>query len=50
VLTDKKIGRLKPAKPDTRYDVLDALVPNLLVRVTDTGSKAFVWLAKTSQR
>ena len=43
VLTDSKVVRLKPAKPGTRYDVLDALVPNLLVRVTDTGSKAFVF-------
>jgi integrase len=43
VLTDNKIARLKPAKPGTRYDVLDALMPNLLVRVTDTGSKAFVF-------
>jgi hypothetical protein len=42
VLTDKKVARLKPAKPGARYDLLDALVPNLLVRVTDTGSKAFV--------
>jgi integrase len=43
VLTDKKVTRLKPAKPGTRYDVRDALVPNLLVRVTDKGSKAFVF-------
>lgn len=43
VLTDKKIARLKPAKPGSRYDVLDALMPNLLVRVTDTGSRAFVF-------
>ena len=43
VLTDKKVARLKPAKRGQRYDVLDALVPNLLVRVTDTGSKAFVF-------
>ena len=43
VLTDKKVARLKPAKPGTRQDYLDALMPNLLVRVTDTGSKAFVF-------
>jgi integrase len=43
VLTDKKIVRLKPAKSGERYDLLDALMPNLAVRVTDTGSKAFVF-------
>ena len=43
ILTDKKLVRLKNAKPKTRCDVLDALMPNLSVRVTDTGSKAFIF-------
>ena len=46
ILTDKKLLRLKNAKPKTRYDVLDALMPNLSVRVTDTGSKAFIFRAR----
>jgi hypothetical protein len=45
VLTDKTIARFKPATSGTRCDVLDALVPNLSVRVTDTGSEAFVFRA-----
>ena len=43
VLTDKKVARLKSAPPNKRCDVLDALMPNLSVRVTDTGSKAFIF-------
>jgi hypothetical protein len=34
-LTDKKLAALKPAKSGTRRDYLDALMPGLLVRVTD---------------
>jgi integrase len=46
VLTDKKIAALRRAKPGERYDVLDALMPNLLVRVTDKGSKSFMFRAR----
>src|SRR6266568_5023268 len=45
-LTDKKIAALRPAKPGERYDVLDVLMPNLLVRVTDKGSKSFMFRAR----
>ena len=42
VLNDKKIAALKPAKQGVRYDVHDALMPALAVRVTDTGAKSFI--------
>ena len=42
-LTDARIKSLKPAKPGQRYDVLDALMPGLSVRVTDTGNKTFMF-------
>jgi hypothetical protein len=45
-LTDKKLASLKPAKPGTRRDYLDALMPGLLVRVTDRGSKTFMLRAR----
>lgn len=44
-LTDKKLAALKPARPGTRRDYLDALMPGLLVRVTDKGSKT--WMFRT---
>src|SRR5262245_38744349 len=40
-LNDRLIKALKPAKPGQRYDVSDALVPGLGVRVTDKGTKTF---------
>src|SRR5262245_36329417 len=43
VLTDSKIAALRPAKPGRRYDLADALVPNLLVRVTSGGGKSFMF-------
>ena len=45
-LTDAGIAKLKPAAPGKRYYVLD-YVPNLLVQVTDRGSKSFMFLAPT---
>jgi len=42
-LTDARVRALKPAKQGSRYDVLDALVPGLAVRVTDTGNKTFMF-------
>ena len=45
-LTDKKLAALKPARPGTRRDYLDALMPGLLVRVTDKGSKTFMLRAR----
>jgi integrase len=43
VLTDARVRALKKAKLGSRYDVLDALVPGLAVRVTDTGNKTFMF-------
>ena len=39
-LTDQKVQSLKPR--ERRYDVLDALVPGLLVHVTPKGSKSLM--------
>src|SRR5262249_52197805 len=43
VLTNSKIAALRPAQRGARYDVADALVPNLSVRVTDSGHKSFMF-------
>jgi integrase len=41
-LTDARIRALKPAPTDQRYEVLDAIVPGLIVRVTDTGKRTLM--------
>jgi integrase len=41
-LTDTRIRALKPAQADQRYEVLDAIVPGLIVRVTDTGKRTLM--------
>jgi len=51
VLNDRTIKALKPAKPGKRYEVMDAIVPGLGVRVTErvTGAEAtktFVLVAR----
>ena len=46
VLTDKAIKALKPAKPGLRYDVPDADVPGLGVRVNDKGERVFVFYGR----
>ena len=45
-LTAKTIEGLKPAPLGGRYDVSDALVPGLGVRVTDKGKKTFILTAR----
>jgi hypothetical protein len=45
-LTDKKLAAFKSARLGTRRDYLDALMPGLLVRVTDKGSKTFMLRAR----
>jgi integrase len=44
-LTDRGIAALKP-KPGRRYDLWDAVVPGLAVRVTETGHKSFVLVTR----
>jgi integrase len=45
-LTDRSIASLKAAEPGKRLLVWDALVPGFAVRVTDSGAKAFVLVAR----
>jgi integrase len=46
VLTDRALKALKPAKPQSRYEVGDAVVPGLAVRVTPTGQRTFVLITR----
>ena len=46
VLTDRVLKALKPAKPNSRYEINDALVPGLAVRVTPTGQRTFVLISR----
>jgi hypothetical protein len=41
-LNDRFIKSRKPAKAGQRYEVRDAIVPGLALRVTDRGAKSFV--------
>jgi integrase len=41
-LTDRALRALKPAPKGRRYEKRDAIVPGLLVRVTETGTKTFM--------
>jgi integrase len=45
-LNDRILKSLKPAKAGSRYDVLDAIVPGLAIRVSDKGRKTFVLIAR----
>ena len=45
-LTDRAIKTLKPAKPGTLYDLMDALVPGFGVRVSETGRRTFILVAR----
>jgi integrase len=45
-LTDRTLKALKPAKAGKRYDVSDSVVPGLAVRVTDSGQRTFVLIAR----
>jgi integrase len=45
-LTDRGIAALKPPAKGKRMLVWDALVPGLAVRVTDTGARSFVLVAR----
>jgi hypothetical protein len=45
-LTFRTLETMKPAAVGKRYDVADAEVPGLLVRVTDGGVRTFVLSAR----
>ena len=45
-LTDRTLKALKPAKSGSRYDVMDADVSELGVRVTDRGLRTFILIAR----
>jgi integrase len=45
-LTDRFIGSRKPAPSGSRVEFHDALVPGLTLRITDTGHKSFVLVAR----
>ena len=45
-LTDRGVKALKPAKGGTLYDVMDAVVPGFGVRVSETGRRTFILIAR----
>jgi integrase len=45
-LTDRGLRALKPAKAGSHYDVWDTFVPGLGVRMSGTGRKTFVLIAR----
>ena len=45
-LTDRRIKTLKPAEKGKRYEIGDAVVPGLAVRVTDKGTRTFVLVGR----
>jgi integrase len=46
VLTDRALKALRPAAAGARYEIFDAVVPGLAVRVTATGSRSFVLVSR----
>lgn len=45
-LTDRTIRALKAAPKGERYDVMDAITPGMGVRVTDSGHRSFILIAR----
>jgi hypothetical protein len=45
-LTDRTLKSLKKAEPGKLYDVMDSIVPGFGVRVSETGRKTFVLMAR----
>lgn len=45
-LSDRTLKALKPAPAGGRYEIFDAIVPSMGVRVTDKGKRSFVLLAR----
>jgi integrase len=46
ILTDRACNTLKAAKAGARYEIMDGVVPNMAIRVTDSGAKSFVLIAR----
>lgn len=46
VLTDKRLKALKPAPSGSRYEIMDAIVPGLGIRITDKGVRTFMLRAR----
>jgi integrase len=46
ILTDRACKALKAAKAGARYEIMDGVVPNMAIRVTDSGAKSFVLIAR----
>lgn len=44
--TDRTLKALKPADAGGRYEMFDAIIPNMGVRVTDKGKRSFFLLAR----
>ena len=47
VLNDRTIKASKPAKPGKRYEVADAGMPGMVVRVTDEARRRSPWWPAT---
>lgn len=45
-LTDRTLKALKPAKAGQRYGLMDSVVPGFGIRVTETGQKTFILVAR----
>jgi integrase len=46
VLTNRGLKALKPAAAGKRYDVMDGVVPGFGIRVTETGRRTFILVAR----
>lgn len=44
--TDRTLKALKPASAGRRYEMFDAIIPNMGIRVTDKGKRSFFLLAR----
>jgi integrase len=45
-ITDRLLRALKPARPGQRYEIMDTLVPNFGIRLTERGHKSFVLITR----
>ncbi|RVL05660.1 tyrosine-type recombinase/integrase [Sinorhizobium meliloti] len=45
-LTDRRLKTMKPAEKGKRYEIGDAVVPGLAVRVTDKGTRTFILVGR----